>query len=1150
MSRLTERMPTLAAGLGPGGVGTLYRLGLISAGKALALVLTAQSVATGVVSVIAGTGAWQGALAWGLVAAAGRAMLTWGGQVAGARAAFGAKETLRAKLAQRLLAGGFAPVGSSTVLATHGLDELDEYYGTVLPAITNAAVIPLLVGARILAADWLSAVIIVVTVPLIPVFMALVGMHTRDSVADASRALARLSDHLVELARGLPVLVGLGRIDDQTAALERVTDEYRTTTMVTLRTAFLSSLVLELLSTISVAVVAVFVGLRLVNGSLPLEVGLLALILAPECFAPFRELGAAFHASQNGVAALGSAEEIIGSATPTPLDDHGSAGIELHNLTVTYADRQIPAVANFSAQIERREITALTGASGSGKSTVLSVLAGLIANGADGASVTGTRGGVDSRRIAWVGQHPVFASESVHDELHLYGDGIPKELLDDRIAELCTRLGLLHTLADDPTQLSPGELRRVALVRALLRVDAGADLLILDEPTAHLDHTNSHAVRAELERLRGRVTIVLASHDADVVALASRCIAVGHQSSQTARENTRDVAPAIPDARSVPTEQPVIPAPGFRASIGLLASFVAASRGRFAAALSLGLGASLFGVSLTAVSGWLIVRASEHPAIMYLMVAIVGVRFFGIGRSVLHYGERIATHDAILRSTDRLRLRVWHAIASLGASSRKLLRGGTTIDYLVITADRIRDLTPRVVLPVAVGVLTALAAVIATAFLHAPAVPLLAGSLFACLVFAPAIAVLTDRRATASHAALGSLLGRRFASVVAAAADLQANGVAESARLELAKLDAAAAVKGRLGVRALGAGQSLVVFVCCATAVLILPVCLPAVTAGTLPGEVVAVLVLLPLALVEPLLGVVSAVQLWPTLAAALGAVSDVTVQALHTGDEPDDRVSEGLPPTVDRLEVDGLAARWPGAAHPAFANLTASVERGDWLVVEGPSGSGKSTLLTLLLGYLRPDSGSYRLGERDTASVAAPELRRHLAWAPQEGHLFDSTIRANLLLARGREDAPVDAELDEVITRVGLGPLLDSLPAGLDTRIGSQGSRLSGGQRQRLAVARTLLTQADILLLDEPTAHLDDESASALIADLRGATRDQLTVLVTHRAADIRADDAILRLGSAASGFAGDTSVDTLRDDRTPHAGRLFASAPGATAA
>jgi len=175
---------------------------------------------------------------------------------------------------------------------------------------------------------------------------------------------------------------------------------------------------------------------------------------------------------------------------------------------------------------------------------------------------------------------------------------------------------------------------------------------------------------------------------------------------------------------------------------------------------------------------------------------------------------------------------------------------------------------------------------------------------------------------------------------------------------------------------------------------------------------------------------------------------------------------------------------------------------------VSGPSGSGKSTLLTLLLGYLAPDAGSYLLAGRDSRRIDPRELRRHVSWCPQEGHLFDSTVRANLLIARGREDAPDEDEMLLALNRAGLGGVVERLPLGLDTRIGSEGAHLSGGERQRLAVARTLLTRAEVVLLDEPTAHLDAETASALMEDLRIALAGQISVLVTHHLVDRRADD------------------------------------------
>lgn len=204
------------------------------------------------------------------------------------------------------------------------------------------------------------------------------------------------------------------------------------------------------------------------------------------------------------------------------------------------------------------------------------------------------------------------------------------------------------------------------------------------------------------------------------------------------------------------------------------------------------------------------------------------------------------------------------------------------------------------------------------------------------------------------------------------------------------------------------------------------------------------------------------------------------------------------------------------------FAALDARVGRGEWLVVTGPSGSGKSTLLAVLLGFLRPSAGRYFLNGRDTMTMSPEMIRQRIAWCPQEAHLFDSSLRANLLLARSRDDAPSIDELNQVLARVGLGELLADLPEGLETRIGPQGSFLSGGQRQRVAVARTLLTKADVLLIDEPTAHLDRETADALMDDLRAGLQDKIVVMVTHDRHDILPGDERIELGRSARVLAG----------------------------
>ncbi|MFI7481908.1 thiol reductant ABC exporter subunit CydC [Kocuria sp. M1R5S2] len=1111
--------------LGPGGGPALFALGLLGALKALALVGMAEAVARGIVGVIAGDpSAWRPALLLGIGAGVLRALATWAVQVVAARAATRAKRGLRRELATRVLAGGTHDVGATSAVGTVGLDALDDYYARVLPAAVTTAVVPLLVGLRVLSADWVSALVVVLTVPLVPVFMVLVGLHTRAQADESSAALQRLSHHLVELARGLPVLVGLGRVEEQAAALREVSEQHRATTMTTLRTAFLSSLVLELISTLSVAVVAVFVGVRLVHGELDLVVGLVALVLAPECFTPFRDLGAAFHASQDGVAALRRSHEIV--AEPLPADVRRPAtasttapAVHVHGLVVRHPGRSVSALSGVDVEVPAGSVLSVEGPSGCGKSTLLGVLAGTVE------AQEGTVSGIDPAALAWVPQHVHTVGETVLDEvlLHATGPAAARRILD--------QVGLTALAAGDPAELSPGELRRVGLARGLARVDAGARVLLLDEPTAHLDPANARRVEQLVAGLRGTVTVVLASHEAAVAALADRRLLLGAPATRRSADEAPSPEPAPPGGPPAQRDPGGAAAPVLRE----LAAFLRRHPWRIAGAAALGTAAALFAAALTMLSGWLIVRAAEQPNIMYLMVAIVGVRFFGIGRAVLRYAERLATHDAVLAATTGLRDRLWTGLAARGPGSRGLATGGAALDHLVAGADRVRDLVPRVLLPPLVGAGTALGALAAVLLLLPEALPALAVALAGGLCAGPVVALLADRSAARTTVLVRSRVLRRFAATVAAAGQLRANGRTAAVLARLDALEDRADAASRRSARAQGMGEGLVVLTCSVASALMLPVSAPAVADGTIPPPVVAALVLLPLALVDPMLGVVDALQQWPALSASLRRIRAVAEPpARATSSSPARRP---VPAEIRELALDGLGVAWPDASATAFRGLRAVVRRGQWLVVEGPSGAGKSTLLTALLGHLPVTEGAWRVNGIDSRDLDARALRRRIAWCPQEAHLFDSTVRGNLLLARGREDRPTEAEMRDVLASVGLAPLLDELPEGLDTPVGPGGGRLSGGQRQRLAVARTLLTRADVVLLDEPTAHLDGPAADALLADLRAGLSDRIVVLVTHHAEQRRADDVLLRLPAAQCppGPAGGERAPEAAGHRSP---------------
>lgn len=1123
--------PQLPAG--PSTRSALYFLGLLSSLKALSLVLIAQAIAGMLSGLAAGNMGWREGLLWGAAGAVLRSLTVWGQGVAARRAALGVKEELRSRLLGRALGAGAAGRvgevndGGLAVLATRGLDALDNYYTQFLPALVNCAALPLLLGARILFADWVSAVVVVLTLPLVPLFMVLIGRHTEDRVHEAQSTLRRLSGHILELAKGLPVLVGLGRAGEQRAALEDLSEEYRSRTMGTLRTAFLSALALELIATISVAVVAVFIGVRLVAGDMGLEAGLLALILAPDCYLPLRELGTAHHASDDGREALAAANAVLESPSGRPLNGSSSTevsgGVAVTGLTVTYAGRAAAAVGPIDFKAPAGQITALDGRSGSGKSTILGVLAGTIGDGPL-ATIKGSVTGLDAGAVAWVPQHPVMVAGTVLDEVVLYLNGGNQDVAsmdpgttpDADIARAMRCLeqsAAEHLASKHPAELSPGELRRVAVARGLARLNAGATVLLLDEPTAHLDVASADAIRSAIAELRGAATVILVAHDAAARKLADNVVKVddgegddGEVTSGTAQEHAGPVGLESSESAQAPVRRDTNPgttpdgAPTAISTLKALARILAPVRYKFAGAVLLAALAALFAVALSGLSGWLIIRASEQPPILYLLGAIVGVRFFGIGRAVLRYSERLVVHDTVFAAMTRLRGALWATLSARALSLRRLLQGGNVLGAVVDDVDTLRDALPRVVLPPLSALAVAVSAVVASALLVPATVPAVVGSAVVGLVLAPVLALVADRNAARAEQQLRSLVLRDVAAALDARAELSANGVAGAVLSSVTRKDNAATAAAQRSAWADGIGQGLTVLACTLGALGAGILAAPSVQAGTVAPAVLAVVVLVQLALAEPYAAVVSAVRQGPALAAVLRRIAQ---SGAFDTPEADGGVLT-LPERPDGsagLQLDGLEASWPGSA-PVFRGISAEAVPGRWLAVTGPSGSGKSTLLSVLLGFLPASSGrAYVSGKA--------------AWCPQEAHLFDSTIRGNLLLARPAGRKPSEADMYNALGAVGLSRVVSGLPGGLDSRIGPSGSFLSGGERQRLAMARTLLTGAAVLLLDEPTAHLDAEAGRLMMAELRFGLKDVTVVLVTHNPADIAGGDSRLDLGS-----------------------------------
>ncbi|WP_303971696.1 ATP-binding cassette domain-containing protein [Rothia mucilaginosa] len=1212
----------------------------------------------------------------GLIAVAVVALLVRSGTdyllaVSAQRAASGAKSQIRSALLKRVLATGGADTpegtGATAVLLSRGLNALDDYYTKTLTAFVSTAIVPFILWVVVASLDWMSAMVLACTLPLIPVFMILIGKNTRDETAEAQAELHRLSDHILELVRGLPVIIGLGRERAQTRAMNALGQRYRERTMQTLRSAFMSSLALELITTISVALIAVLIGVRLVNGTLGLDTAILVLLLAPECYQPLRDVGAAYHQSEDGVAALRSAQKIIDAPLPAAAADSTAqdpsakdsvvqkgqpSTIAVEDLSVSYPAR--PAVlTNLSLNLDRRVATGndergavigVMGESGCGKSTLLNVFSGAVREGLvptgseEPVHLSGSVTGLGTTLV--IPQSPVFTAPTVQTEMALYalsateaereraaallGEAMDSKKLSVTDAESAllvgplAQLGMEKLTALEPGALSAGQARRLAVARTLARAEAiyraGGEQTVLtvlvDEPTAHLDAYSAYLVTRALHRLAELgATVLIVTHEQELAAGCDtlvRAVQTAQGYTWTAEANTARVAvpaqaPAhllkdreeyeaestAPAGASAAAEAEEAEPAGLFASLRTLKELTGIGVRAATGPVIMAAITSLMAAALTALSGWLIVRAAEGPAMMYLMVAIVGVRFFGLGRACARYAERLMTHSKVLAAANILRLRAWVGAWQSVSSVRALLRGDALLERLVGGIDELRDGVPRVIIPPAAHLLVMIAALITTACILPQAlIPVLLAVLVSTFV-APWIVLRADARAEALARRSTAQMLRLGTGMLSAAEDLRANGVATTAEKANGALDAENLSALQKGSTAQGVGRTLVTLSWFGAALASAVIAYPLAVDGTVRAPEAAIVVLLCTGMLESSLGHVEAVRSWPAfsrlLATIAPSVRDVSLEgvvatstlkrSVPTEAEVDTHV---LPRRVERLraraeaEMEELleadrqraqrfarpesaagsksdtprppkpgeptlvscgtpqelgvkvtepalslqdaAARWPGMDHPVFTDLNMNARAGSWTAVTGPSGSGKSTVLATVLGFLPLESG------RVLASgevLEGEQLRGYAAWCPQAAHIFESTLEGNLMLARDRSDRPSEEELIEVLRRVGLGEWFDALPQGLRTPVGAGGSFLSGGQRQRLAVARALLVNSPVLLLDEPTAHLDAESARALMADLDVATRSSsvATVLVSHRPEDIARCDEVVRL-------------------------------------